>query len=161
MECHNDESDDTIYDGDANESICDDKSDDGFHGNGVQSVTSVEVDWSKPPVFDGYLDDVCVDDMMIIDVNQDSDVIDHPIFDVCEEVDVKDTLNFNMYPNDEKLGVLSNAIFHCNVLEVITQDIIKYFDSSFNKDGAKICTILKIHLVQSFHTDVMTHSSRT
>lgn len=137
MERHNDESDDTVYDGDANESICDDKSNDGFYGNGIQSVTSLEVDWSKPLVFDGYLDDVCVVDTMIIDVNQDSDVIDHPIFDVCEEVDVKGTLNFDMCSDDENLGVLSNAIFNCNILEVITQGIIKYFDSSFNKDGSK------------------------
>ena len=82
MESYEDELEKALYDGDE-DPIYDDKShddkDDEFYGNSGQSLTSEEVDWSKPPVFDDCSEDVHVDDMMIIDVNQDSDFIDHPI----------------------------------------------------------------------------------
>lgn len=47
------------------------------------------LDWSKPLVFDDYSNDVRVYDMMIVDVNQDSDIIDHPVFDECVDVDIE------------------------------------------------------------------------
>ena len=136
-ECHEDESDETIYDGDQEHPIYDNKShddtDDEFYGNIGQSVTLVEVDWSKAPIFDDYSDDVRIDDMMIFDTNQDSDGIDHPIFDECEDTKIEKVPTFGVYHDDKSFdGHKSLSCY--NDHESNTKSTEDYPDLSFKED---------------------------
>lgn len=97
--------------------------------DGGQSSTLKEDDWSKPPIFDEYVDNVRVDDMLTFNAYQVNDVIDQAIFGACQDVGIEDVATFDVY-----FVVYFDSIFHYNNLEAKTLSIIKHFNSSFNKD---------------------------
>lgn len=97
--------------------------------DGGRSSTLKDDDWSKPPIFDEYLDNVHVDNMLTFDAYQVNDVIDRAIFGACQDIGIEDVPTFDVY-----FVVYFNSIFHCNNLEANTLGIVKHFDSSFNKD---------------------------
>ena len=105
---------------------------------------------------------------LMVQSYQDSDVINHSIFDECEDVDIEKMPTFDVYPYDESFNLSFNSIFQCDNLEANTQGIIQHSDLYLYIDGDttmhhfedQFKEVLSYRCHNTFIQDLIMHWSR-